>query len=301
MVLIGGWLIARTRFFRQFYFIGGNPRAAQLSGIRVDRLTLIGFVIMGALAGLAGVLGAARLNSAVVNAGIGIELKVITATVLGGASLKGGEGTILGGVLGVLFIALIENAMIINAIGVFWQGLVVGSGAAVRRLARSFQDQRPRLISGSDGRRHSDNRMTCRNWDYKKHQEETDMKSIVRTILSGAALAATALLYTFPASAQESSFGPADAKETYYWVSNKANLPLFVQYDYVGMKRIADELGVQGHRRRADRLRRAGLHRRRRPGLRAEAERRLGRRRLGSVADRIRQEVHGARRADRRR
>ena len=126
LVLIGGWLVARTRFFRQFYFIGGNPRAAQLSGIRVDRLILIGFIIMGALAGLAGVLGAARLNSAVVNAGVGIELKVITATVLGGASLKGGEGTILGGILGVLFIALIENAMIINAVGVFWQGLVVG-------------------------------------------------------------------------------------------------------------------------------------------------------------------------------
>jgi ribose transport system permease protein len=126
LVLIGGWLVARTRFFRQYYFIGGNQRAAQLSGIRVDRLILIGFVIMGSLAGLAGVLGAARLNSAVVNAGVGIELKVITATVLGGASLKGGEGTILGGILGVLFIALIENAMIINAVGVFWQGLVVG-------------------------------------------------------------------------------------------------------------------------------------------------------------------------------
>ena len=126
IVVVGAWLVARTRFFRQFYFVGGNPRAAQLSGIRVDRLTLIGFVIMGALAGLAGVLGAARLNSAVVNAGVGIELKVITATVLGGASLKGGEGTILGGILGVLFIALIENAMIINAVGVFWQGLVVG-------------------------------------------------------------------------------------------------------------------------------------------------------------------------------
>jgi ribose transport system permease protein len=126
IVLIGSWLVSRTRFFRQFYFVGGNPRAAQLSGIRVDRLVLIGFVIMGALAGIAGVFGAARLNSAVVNAGVGIELKVITATVLGGASLKGGEGTIIGGILGVLFIALIENAMIINAIGVFWQGMVVG-------------------------------------------------------------------------------------------------------------------------------------------------------------------------------
>lgn len=126
VVLIGSWLVSRTRFFRQYYFVGGNPRAAQLSGIRVDRLILIAFVIMGGLAGLAGVFGAARLNSAVVNAGVGIELKVITATVLGGASLKGGEGTILGGILGVLFIALIENAMIINSIGVFWQGMVVG-------------------------------------------------------------------------------------------------------------------------------------------------------------------------------
>ncbi len=126
VALGAGWLIARTRFFRQYYFIGGNARAAQLSGIRVDRLILIGFVIMGVLAGLAGVLYAARLNSAVVNAGVGIELKVITATVLGGASLKGGEGTIFGGIMGVLFIALVENAMIINSVGVFWQGIVVG-------------------------------------------------------------------------------------------------------------------------------------------------------------------------------
>ena len=127
VLALGSWLVARTKFFRQYYFIGGNARAAQLSGIRVGRLTLIAFVLMGGLAGLAGILGAARLNSAVVNAGVGIELKVITATVLGGASLKGGEGTIWGAFLGVLFIALIENAMIINAVGVFWQGLVVGS------------------------------------------------------------------------------------------------------------------------------------------------------------------------------
>ena len=81
---------------------------------------------MGVLAGLAGVLGASRLNSAVVSAGIGVELCVITATVLGGASLKGGEGTILGGVLGVLFIALVQNAMIINGVGIFWQRIIIG-------------------------------------------------------------------------------------------------------------------------------------------------------------------------------
>lgn len=126
IVGLSGWLIARTRFFRQYYFIGGNARAAQLSGIRVDRMLLVAFVLMGVLAALAGILGAARLNSAVVNSGVGIELKVITATVLGGASLKGGEGSILGGILGVIFIGLVENAMIINQIGVFWQGLVIG-------------------------------------------------------------------------------------------------------------------------------------------------------------------------------
>jgi len=126
IVALGSWAVARTRFFRQFYFIGGNARAAQLSGIRVGRVTLTGFVIMGMLAGIAGVLGAARLNSAVVSAGIGVELSVITAAVLGGASLKGGEGTIIGGVLGVLFIALVQNAMIINGVGVFWQGIIIG-------------------------------------------------------------------------------------------------------------------------------------------------------------------------------
>jgi ribose/xylose/arabinose/galactoside ABC-type transport system permease subunit len=127
IALIMGLLISETPFFRQYYFIGGNARAAKLSGIRVERMTLIAFVLMGVLSGVAGVLYAARLNSAVVNAGVGIELKVITATVLGGASLKGGEGRILGGLLGVLFIALVENAMIINRVGVFWQGIVIGS------------------------------------------------------------------------------------------------------------------------------------------------------------------------------
>jgi ribose transport system permease protein len=126
VVVVGAWLVANTRFFRQYYFIGGNARAAKLSGIRVQRLTLIGFVIMGLLAGLAGVLAASRLNSAVVSAGIGVELSVITATVLGGASLNGGEGNIVGGVLGVLFIALVQNAMIINGIGIFWQNIIVG-------------------------------------------------------------------------------------------------------------------------------------------------------------------------------
>lgn len=71
------------------------------------------------------------------------------------------------------------------------------------------------------------------------------MHSMLKSTLFALGIAAAATALTAPARAQESSFGPADAKETYYWVSNKANLPLFVQYDYVGMKKIAEELGVK--------------------------------------------------------
>lgn len=71
------------------------------------------------------------------------------------------------------------------------------------------------------------------------------MRSMLKSTLVALGMAALATAATEPARAQESSFGPADAKETYYWISNKANLPLFVQYDYVGMKKIAEELGVK--------------------------------------------------------
>ena len=94
------------------------------------------FVIMGLLAGLAGALLASRLNTAVVLAGQGVELKVITAVVLGGASLSGGVGTIFGAFLGVLFMALLQNAMIIAGINPFWQLIVVGIVLLRQRRAR---------------------------------------------------------------------------------------------------------------------------------------------------------------------
>lgn len=71
------------------------------------------------------------------------------------------------------------------------------------------------------------------------------MKAIMKSVIVGMAFAVLAMACVVPANAQELSYGPADAKYTYYWISNKANLPLFVQYDYVGMKRIAEELGVK--------------------------------------------------------
>ncbi len=127
IVVVFAILVGRTRYFRQAYYIGGNPRAAKLSGISVERTVFSFFVIMGLLSGLAGALLASRLNTAVVLAGQGVELKVITAVVLGGASLAGGVGTIFGAFLGVLFMALLQNAMIIAGISPFWQLIVVGA------------------------------------------------------------------------------------------------------------------------------------------------------------------------------
>jgi len=126
IVLLFAFMVGRTRYFRQAYYIGGNAKAAKLSGINVDRTVFSFFVIMGLLAGLAGALLASRLNTAVVLAGQGVELKVITAVVLGGASLAGGVGSIFGAFLGVLFMALLQNAMIIAGISPFWQLIVVG-------------------------------------------------------------------------------------------------------------------------------------------------------------------------------
>ncbi|NPV69643.1 MAG: ABC transporter permease [Firmicutes bacterium] len=127
IVALAAWFaMSRTRYFRQFYYIGSNAKAAMLSGIKVNRVVFAGFALMGLLSGLAGTLLASRLSNAVVLAGVGTELRAITAAILGGASLTGGVGTIPGALLAVLFMSLIQNALIIARVPVFWQSIVVG-------------------------------------------------------------------------------------------------------------------------------------------------------------------------------
>jgi ribose transport system permease protein len=126
LVVLGDLALRRTRFLRQVYYLGGNERAARLSGIRVDALRVFTYMLSGALAALAGVLLAARLSTAVPTAGQGLELTVIAATVIGGASLAGGEGTVLGAVLGVAFLALIANSLTLLEVSIFWQEVTTG-------------------------------------------------------------------------------------------------------------------------------------------------------------------------------
>ncbi len=115
------------KFFRKFYFVGGNKEAAKLCGIDANRVWFSGFVIISLLAGFAGILHCARLGSSTGLAGMGMELKVIAGVVVGGASLKGGKGTIFGGVMGPLFMALVFNIMVIGGVGASWQRIVNGS------------------------------------------------------------------------------------------------------------------------------------------------------------------------------
>ncbi|MBI4663831.1 MAG: ABC transporter permease [Verrucomicrobia bacterium] len=119
-------LLRKHRFFRQNYYIGSNERAAWLSGIAVSRVKLFNYALSGTLSALAGLLFTARLDSAIPNAGEGDELKVITAVIVGGASLSGGKGTVIGAFLGCLLLATIRPAISFLNIGDHWEKAVVG-------------------------------------------------------------------------------------------------------------------------------------------------------------------------------
>jgi ribose transport system permease protein len=120
-------LLRKHRFFRQNYYVGSNERAAWLSGIAVNRVKLFNYALSGTLAALAGLLFSARLDSAIPNAGEGDELKVITAVIVGGASLNGGKGTVLGSFLGCLLLATVRPAISFLSIGDHWEKAVVGA------------------------------------------------------------------------------------------------------------------------------------------------------------------------------
>jgi ribose transport system permease protein len=144
-VLISAALVAvfmifmkRTRFGRNIYAVGGNERAATLSGLNVNRIKLMVYLLGGALSGVAGLLVTARLDSATPNAGMGYELDSIAAVVIGGTSLNGGRGTIMGTVLGCLIIGVLNNGLVLLEVSPFWQqvikGLVILVAVAVDRM-----------------------------------------------------------------------------------------------------------------------------------------------------------------------
>jgi putative multiple sugar transport system permease protein len=126
LVMLYRFVTTRTTIGRRIYALGGNIKAARLSGIKTERLTFLTFANMGALAGLAGMIFAARLNTATPKAGVGFELDVIAACFIGGASAAGGIGKVSGVVIGAFIIGVMNNGMSILGIGIDYQQVIKG-------------------------------------------------------------------------------------------------------------------------------------------------------------------------------
>jgi len=126
LIALYTFITKRTVLGRRIYALGGNVRAAKLSGVNTESLTFYTFINMGVLAALAGMIFAARLNSATPKAGNGFELDVIAAAFIGGASASGGVGTVIGAVIGAFVMGVMNNGMSIVGIGIDWQQAIKG-------------------------------------------------------------------------------------------------------------------------------------------------------------------------------
>jgi len=126
LIVFYDFVTLRTTVGRRIYALGGNEKAARLSGIKTRRLAFLTFVNMGALAALAGLVFAARLNTATPKAGLGFELDVIAACFIGGASASGGVGRVFGAVIGAFIMGVMNNGMSILGIGIDYQQVIKG-------------------------------------------------------------------------------------------------------------------------------------------------------------------------------
>ena len=126
LIALFTFVTMRTTIGRRIYALGGNEKAARLSGVKTERLTFYTFITMGVLAALGGLIFVARLNTATPKAGVGFELDVIAAVFIGGASASGGVGKVLGAVVGAFIMGVMNNGMSIMGIGIDWQQVIKG-------------------------------------------------------------------------------------------------------------------------------------------------------------------------------
>jgi ribose transport system permease protein len=140
IAIVMGAVMRYTPFGRHVYAVGGNPVAARLSGVRVDRVRIIVFVLCGALTALASIIHAVQLNQGAPNDGYAYELNAIAAVVIGGTALQGGIGSIAGSVAGAWMLGMIDNALNLNNVEADVQLLIKGAlivaAVALQRLQR---------------------------------------------------------------------------------------------------------------------------------------------------------------------
>lgn len=127
LAIIAHIVLTRTAFGRAIYAVGGNAETARLSGINVQQVTAWAYVLSGIASALTGILTAARLGSGLSNAGTGMELQVIASCIIGGTSMFGGAGSILGTLIGAAFMAVVANGMVLLRISVYYQSMVIGA------------------------------------------------------------------------------------------------------------------------------------------------------------------------------
>jgi len=127
LVALAAVFLSNTVLGRQIYAVGSNARAARLSGVPVDRVQLFTYVVSGGLAALAGVVATGLLSTASTNLGQGIELDVIAAAVIGGTSLQGGEGSVVGTLFGAAIMAVVRNAFVLLGLPLHFQTMIIGA------------------------------------------------------------------------------------------------------------------------------------------------------------------------------
>lgn len=121
------FLVRRTTMFRKVFYTGSNEKAAAYSGIRTKKVIFLTTTLCSALCGVAGIIYMARFGSAQPTFGIGMELNVIAAAVIGGASLSGGTGSILGAILGAILLSVVSSSLTLLDVSVYWQDIIRGS------------------------------------------------------------------------------------------------------------------------------------------------------------------------------
>ena len=152
ILIIVDILLRNIRYFRQLYFIGGNETSAELIGIDVNKTRIVFFIVTAMLAAVSGMLSATRLEGANPTAYVGKEMQLLVAAVIGGCSLNGGEGTMFGSALGLLFMFILNNGLIMFRVDIFWFNFAVGfflvvvvlintlsSEAIIKRDRRNFE------------------------------------------------------------------------------------------------------------------------------------------------------------------
>ncbi|AZO61990.1 ABC transporter permease [Mesorhizobium sp. M1A.F.Ca.IN.022.06.1.1] len=121
------FMLRRTTVFRKVFYTGSNEKAAAYSGIRTSKVIFLTTTLCATLSGVAGIIYMARFGSAQPTFGVGMELNVIAAAVIGGSSLKGGSGTVLGSILGTILLSVVSSSLALLDVSVYWQDIIRGS------------------------------------------------------------------------------------------------------------------------------------------------------------------------------